>query len=97
VANRIKLESEDAQRLNRLSEEVRGRLTEMASIVARVSGSEFSAGGVQNFVPREGEHRKELAAGDWLELVDIVPGLTCCYGSIGGETILECPCGTATA
>ena len=36
-AQRYELSPEDAQRLSRLSEEVRGRLTEMVSIIGRAA------------------------------------------------------------
>lgn len=84
---------EDAQRLNRLSEEIRSRLTEIAFISSRISGTDYAGGGVTRFVPREGAKTVEAAASyDWLEMVEIVPGFECCYGSIGGETVLACPC-----
>lgn len=94
-SNRHIVQPEDAQRLNRLSEEVRSRLTEMALIIARISGSEYSGGPVTKFIPREGAQTVKAAAQDWLEIVEIVPGLDCCYGSIDGQTILECPCRVA--
>ena len=92
-SNRYNVQPEDAQRLNRLSEEVRSRLTEIALIIARVSGSEYSGGAVTNFVPRQGAQTRAAAASfDWIEIVEIVPGFNCCYGSIGGQTVLDCPC-----
>jgi hypothetical protein len=79
--------------LNRLSEEVRGRLAEMALIITRVAGLEHTGGAVGKFVPREGTEVQKAAGGfDWLEIVEVVPGFDCCYGSIGGQTVLSCPC-----
>jgi len=92
-SNRYMVSQEDAQRLDRLSEEIRGRLTEMALIMARVSGSEYSGGAVTKFVPRKAVQTHELvASSDWIEIVEIVPGYNCCYGSVGGQTVLNCPC-----
>ena len=93
--NRYRLQPEDAQRLNRLSEEIRGRLAEIAFIISRITGSEYK-GGVTKFIPREGM-QAQMASGEILELVEIIPGLVCCYGSVHGETILECPCGKGMA
>ena len=91
-ANRLEVTQEDAQRLNRLSEEVNGRLTEIALIIARITGEAYTGGPVRSFVPRQATST-EAATSDWLEIVEIVPGFECCYGSIGGETVLACPCG----
>lgn len=91
--HRHEVSPEDAQRLNRLSEEIRSRLTEIAFIVSRISGTDSAGDRVIRFTPREGAKTLETEANyDWLELVEMVPGLVCCYGSIGGETVLACPC-----
>ena len=93
TSHRHEVSLEDAQRLNRLSEEIRSRLTEIAYIVSRVSGTDYDGAGVTRFVPREGSKTVEVAASyDWLEIVEILPGVQCCYGSIGGQTVLACPC-----
>jgi hypothetical protein len=69
------VEAEDAQGLNRLSEEIRGRLVEMALIIARVSVSERSGSAVLKFVPREGVQLTKASGGfDYLEIVEIFPG-----------------------
>ena len=82
--------------MNRLSEEVNGRLTELALIIARITGEAYTGGPIQSFVPRQPASASgvaEVAAtSDWLEIVEILPGFNCCYGSIGGETVLSCPC-----
>jgi hypothetical protein len=93
--NRLDVSPDDAQRLNRLSEEVNGRLTELALIIARITGEAYTGGPIQSFVPRQpasGSGTVELASSDWLEIVEILPGFECCYGSIGGQTVLSCPC-----
>lgn len=45
------LAPEDDQRMKRLSEEVRGRLEEMALIAARVAGIKLDPNAVRKFVP----------------------------------------------
>ena len=94
LTGRQPVPAEDAQRLNRLSEEVNGRLTEIALIISRITGESYTGGPIRNFVPRQphAETDTEAATSDWLEIVEILPGLECCYGSIGGETVLACPC-----
>ncbi len=97
--NRHDVSLEDAQRLDRLSEEIRSRLTEMAYIVSRISGADYAGGAVQKFVSRDAEKKiVEPGSGgghfDYIEIIEIVPGFECCVGSIGGHTILECPCGS---
>jgi hypothetical protein len=91
--NRHEVSGEDAQRLERLSDEVGSRLAEITQIISRITGSEHGEGSVQSFVPRGAVKAEAAAAFDWIEIVEIVPGFNCCYGSIGGQTILECPCG----
>jgi len=43
---------DDAQRLTRLAEEVRGRLEEMAQIGARIAGIKLDPSSARKFVPR---------------------------------------------
>lgn len=90
---RKEIDAEDAARLDRLSEEVRGRLAEMALIVARVSGVDYSGEAVGRFTPRGSRPAKEHSAtSEWIEIVEILPGFNCCYGSLEGKTVLSCPC-----
>jgi hypothetical protein len=89
--NRQEVSPEDGERLNRLSEEVRGRLTEMALIVGRVAGNDsFSKGELGKFVPREGVKvpggSKESS--DWMEILDYGP-LHGSYGHIGGHWFVK--------
>lgn len=93
--NRHDVPPEDAARLDRLSEEVRGRLAEIGMILSRVSGNAPGGGAVIGFVPREAKKAKVEAAasGDWVEIVDIEPNTNYCYGEIGGEKFAESPCG----
>ena len=89
--NRYELTAEDAQRMARLSEEVRGRVLEMAMITARTVGVRLGEGAVLKFVPhtRAAENQEE---GDWMEIME-VDGEEVCYGVIGGEAFAESPCG----
>ncbi len=93
--NRHEVPQEDVERLDRLSEEVRGRLAEIGMIVARIAGDGRGASAVVSFVPREAQRVAVEAAapgGDWMEIVDTPTG-NYCYGSIGGHNFMDCPCG----
>ena len=93
--NRYELAAEDAQRMARLSEEVRGRLLEMAMITARTVGVTLGEGAVLKFVPhtRAAENQEKVKEeGDWMELIE-VDGEEVCYGVIGGKAFAESPCG----
>jgi hypothetical protein len=87
---RYKLQAEDADRMRRLSEEVRGRLLEMALITSRTVGLELGSSAVVKFVPHK--RTKLVAGGDWMEIVD-VDGVEACYGVIDGQAFAESPCG----
>ncbi len=90
-ANRREPSPEDAQRLNRLSEEVRGRLLEIALIMARVGGKDYDGGAVGKFVPRE-TTPLEAASGGWIEIVDFPDGTSGCYGELDGRPFVAIPC-----
>jgi hypothetical protein len=77
----------------RLSEEVRGRLLEMAMITARTIGVTLEDDAVLKFVPhtRAAENQEE-EEGDWMEIME-VDGEEVCYGVIGGKAFAESPCG----
>jgi hypothetical protein len=94
TGERKEIAAADAERLNRLSEEIRGRLAEIALIVTRVTGAKYDGEAVGRFTPRGSRPAKEHAAAtqDWIEIVEILPGFECCYGSIEGKTVLSCPC-----
>ena len=95
---RIKLSAEDAQRAARLTEEVRGRLEELAGIVARVTGKRLGNDATRKFVP------KELGASDAPTVVEVEildgfippPHGACCLVTLSNEDwFVECPCGSA--
>jgi hypothetical protein len=93
--NRREIQPDDALRLNRLSEEVRGRLTEMAFIVARITGVEYDGGPVRKFVPRGAvQMQADAPPKTDVELVEITPELEACYGWKDGRLWVDCPCGT---
>lgn len=93
TGERKEIGAADAERLSRLSEEIRGRLAEIALIVTRVSGANYDGEAVGRFTPRGSRAATDhSAAYDWIEIVEILPGFDCCYGSIGGKTVLSCPC-----
>src|SRR5690348_5603057 len=93
TGERKEIGAADAERLNRLSEEIRGRLAEIALILTRVSGAKYDGEAVGRFTPRGSRVATEhSAAHDWIEIVEILPGFECCYGSIEGKAVLSCPC-----
>ena len=86
----VELSVEDRQRMRRLTEEVRGRLEEMALITARTLGVPLSPGSVRKFVP-------VAAAADQahvvhVEIIDNPDGTYGCYTEFDdGSAICE-PC-----
>lgn len=91
-SNRYQLEPDDAQRMRRLTEEVRSRLLEMAMITARTAGVELRGSAHFKFVPLTAARQADERDGDWME-IDEVDGVEVCYGVIGGEAFAESPCG----
>lgn len=91
-STRYQLDPEDAQRMRRLTEEVRGRLLEMAMITARTAGVELRGSAAIRFVPHKAAADAEADPGDWME-IDEVDGVEVCYGVIGGQAFAESPCG----
>ena len=89
---RYELAPEDAQRMGRLSEEVRSRLLEMALIAARTVGVQLRGSADIRFSPLKAATEADAGAGDWMEL-DEVDGFEFCYGVIGGVAFAESPCG----
>jgi hypothetical protein len=91
---RADLEAEAAQRLRRLSEEVRSRLLEIALIAGRSVGVAVGGSSDVKFVSERARvaANADAGAGDWLEITDI-DGFEVCYGSIGGKPFAESPCG----
>jgi hypothetical protein len=91
-SNRYQLEPDDAQRMRRLTEEVRSRLLEIALITARTTGVELRGSAHFKFIPLTAGRQADAAAGDWVE-IDEVDGVEYCYGVMGGHAFAESPCG----
>jgi hypothetical protein len=91
---RRELTADDAQRMARLSEEVRGRLVEMSLIAARTLGLDTSGGTAPRFVPRPRRQARDddAASGDWME-IDEIDGFEVCWGVMDGQAFAESPCG----
>jgi hypothetical protein len=90
------LQQEDAQRMRRLSEEVRSRLLELALITGRTVGMEIPKNGNIRFVPGKKTKAMDASSGDWVEIIEVdVNGRTveACYGEINGKPFAESPCG----
>jgi hypothetical protein len=96
-SNRHGLQPEVAQRVARLSEEIRGRLVELAIITARATGVDAPKGSAVKFAPRAVEQEANAGAGDWMEIIEVEADdgqvYTACYGVIGGQAFAESPCG----
>ena len=98
----VKLQAEDAQRVRRLTEEVRGRLEEMALIVSRALGRNLETNAVRKFVPvtRATDEGPAAAAATsdhllYIELVGQPDGSTACVLHCPGhEVFIENPCGS---
>jgi hypothetical protein len=95
---RIQLAPEDAQRAARLTEEIRGRLEELACIVARVTGRRLGGEAIRKFVPRERGASDDPTVVD-VEILDGFldpPHAACCLVTLSNEDwFVECPCGAA--
>ncbi len=95
---RIQLSAEDAQRAARLTEEVRGRLEELASIVARVTGRRLESNAIRKFVPKSLAESDEPTVTE-VEILDEFlppPHAACCLVTLSNEDwFVECPCGSA--
>jgi acyl-CoA reductase-like NAD-dependent aldehyde dehydrogenase len=93
-AAKVKLSPDDGQRLRRLSEEIRGRLCEIALILTRSGGKPLAQDGSIQF----GSAKRPVPAmggpGDWMEITVGKDGEEACYGVIGGEPFYESPCGS---
>src|SRR5918994_3952265 len=95
---RVELGSGDSERMRRLSEEVRGRLEEMAQIMSRVQGFKLDDQAVRKFVPRpERAASREATVITDVEIIDLPDGTNCCIISFDDRPdICECPCGSET-
>jgi hypothetical protein len=87
----------DAEKLARLTEEIRGRLEEIAHITARTLGKRLDKGAVRKFVPHEPAADSPTVVE--VEILDefLGPGTApCCLVVLSdGDWFVECPCGAA--
>ena len=100
----VTLEPGDRDRVHRLTEEVLGRLEEMARIAARNLGLRLDGTAIRMFVPRDTRHAKPAQAGvstdlppfTHIEITQWPDGTSICtvYLASGG-IIVEHPCGLA--
>jgi hypothetical protein len=90
---RVRLATEDQERLQRLSEEVRSRIEEMALILTRNAGIQLEAGAVRKFVPQ-----RAVAADSRVvevEIFDLPDGTSGCHVTLAdGSGFSEYPCGS---
>jgi hypothetical protein len=93
---RVTLSAEDAVRVHRLSEEVQGRLEELALIATRSAGMSLDRDAVRQFVPRQQAEGLTVPTLPDIEVLTLPGGTTCCliFRPDGGVTF-ECPCGAA--
>ncbi len=99
VRQRAALRLEDRERMQRLSEEVRGRLQEMALITARTLGIDLDSDTVVKFVPLKVD-RASLGQEPGLgeepgQTIEIVCGPAGCGCYVDPPGICEFPCGAA--
>jgi hypothetical protein len=91
----VELSPGDSERMRRLSEEVRGRLEEMAQITARVQGLKLDDQAVRKFVPRSERASRDPTVITDVEIVDLPDGTNCCIVTFDdGRELCECPCGS---
>jgi hypothetical protein len=83
------LSPDAAERLEELSQDVRGRLREIAQIVGPLVGVQATENSLIMFAPRDAGSAAE--SGDHMEVV-VIDGHEVCYGTIGGESFAESPC-----
>jgi hypothetical protein len=97
--NRHELSLEVAQRLGRLSEEVRGRLLEIALITARAASVDLPNSSAIKFAPHPIAQEADAGAGSWMEIIEVEAEdgqvYTACYGVVDGVAFAESPCGAA--
>lgn len=89
-SDRVELTAEDRQRMRRLSEEVRGRLEEMALITARTLGIRLTDDSVRKFVPVE--QAADEAHVVHVEIIDNPDGTHGCYTEFDDGTAICEPC-----
>jgi|SRR5215218_7549757 len=92
---RKKLVTDDQERLQRLSEEVRGRIEEMALILARNAGIKLEATAVRKFVPQQAADDSPVVE---VEIFDLPDGTSGCHVTTAdGGGFSEYPCGSGPA
>lgn len=93
VRKSVPLRTEDRERMQRLSEEVRGRLQEMALITARTLDLELAGDSVVKFLPIKAEAAGAgTSGGTYIEIICTPAGCGCYVDPPG---ICEFPCGAA--
>lgn len=88
---------EDAQRLTRLSEEIRARLEEIALIGSRIAGIERDSSSTPKYAPRPQSVADSPHGGvTMVEIFDATPGHPgmCVTWWADGTVGLDSPCGT---
>jgi hypothetical protein len=88
---RVELAPDDAVRMRRLTEEVSGRLHEMALIFGRTVGVPIGPDVVPRFAPRQRTKEIDLPPVDSdIEIIMLPDGTSCCYDY--REQVCACPC-----
>ena len=75
---RVELAPEDAARMRRLTEEVSGRLREMALIFGRTVGVQIGPDVIPRFAPVRPAKEADSPRVD-TEIIDLPDGTHCCY------------------
>jgi hypothetical protein len=89
---RIELDPGDRSRIRRLTEEVQGRLEEIALIAARAQGRRLEEGAVRKFVPHRSEARDEPVIVE-VEIIEFPDGGTACLVVLSDDSSwVEIPC-----
>jgi hypothetical protein len=91
---RVTLSKEDGHRLRRLSEEIRGRLAEIALILTHSGGKPLPTDGSIQFGSAGRPMPAMSDSGDWMEITMGKDGEEACYGVFDGEPFYENPCGS---
>jgi hypothetical protein len=101
TSTQVQLGPEDAERMRHLTEEVQGRLEEMAVIASGALGQTLDRDTVPRFVPLRryaGDQSDAVAATDDLLYIELLPqpggGTACALFCPGHEVFIENPCGS---
>ncbi len=90
--NRTELGAEDRSRIRRLTEEVQGRLEEIALIATRAHGKRLDEDAIRKFVPHRSEARDEPVIVE-VEIVEFPDGGTACLVVLSDDSsFVEIPC-----